>query len=401
MESKRLPQLCDDKNCTGCLACINVCNADALTRTFNEEGFYRPKLDADKCVKCGLCVKSCPVLNKPDIHFSPEGIKVFAAWHKDEDIRKKSSSGGAFTALAEAVLKKGGVVFGAAYGNNMCIEHIAVENNLGLDRLRLSKYAQSYVGETLRQVRNYLRAGRVVMYVGTPCQVAGLKQFLNKDYENLLAVDIICHGVPSIMFLQKYLSWLGKKYGKVEHINFRDKRKGWYDALRVIKTEKSSEIVMKGEKDNYWVGFSNNNNLQHYCYTCSFQEFPRISDLTIADFWGIGKQKPFGHKEEIEKGISMIVVNNPSKQHYLDGAAKSLFIEERSIEEAKLGNNTALTESRCPASRATIYSDLQSMDYESFRNKYMKPTMKESLVKLFRERLPYSIISYIRLRKQK
>lgn len=401
MESKRLPQLCDDKKCTGCMACINACNADAMTRCSNEEGFYRPKLDADKCVRCGLCEKSCPVLNKPNTHFSSEGLKVYAVWHKDDNIRKNSSSGGAFTALAETVLKKGGVVFGAAYDDDMRIEHVATENIEGLDRLRLSKYAQSRVGNTMRQVRDYLRSGRFVMYVGTPCQVAGLKLFLNKDYENLLTVDIICHGVPSIAFLQKYLEWLGNKYGKVKHINFRDKRKGWYDALRVITTQQNTESVMKGENDNYWVGFSNNNNLQYSCYNCLFQTFPRVSDITIADFWGIGKQFPFGHKEEIEKGISMVVVNNSRKQYFFEEATEKMFVEERNIEEARIGNSTALKESRCPASRATIYQDLQSMDYDSFRKKYLGTTKKQDLVKLFREWLPSGIVKWVRLRSQK
>lgn len=401
MESKRLPQLCDDKSCTGCLACLNACNASALSIATNEDGYYRPMLDAEKCVKCGLCEKSCPVINKPSSPYAIETLKVYAAWHKDEDIRRNSSSGGAFTALAEAVLEKGGVVFGAAYGEEMRIEHLAVESLDELEKIRLSKYAQSRVGVTMKQVREYLRDGRLVMYVGTPCQVAGLRQYLRKDYDNLLAVDIICHGVPSMLFLQKYLTWLGERYGKVEHINFRDKRKGWYDALRVIKTAKSSEKVMKGDEDNYWVGFNNNNNLQYCCYTCTFQGFPRVSDITIADFWGIGKQNPFGHKDEIEKGVSMIVVNNPEKHHYLDEAADRMFIEKRSLDEAKIGNNTALTESHCPAARVTIYQDLQSMDYDSFRKKYLVTSKKQDLVKFFRERLPYGIVKWVRLHSQK
>lgn len=399
MGNKILPRLCDDKKCTGCLSCVNACKVGALGITTNNEGFYRPKLDKDKCVMCGLCEKSCPVLHKPEIRVVADELKVYAAWHKDGNIRANSSSGGAFTALAEVVLEKGGVVFGAAYEEDMSIKHIAVEGVSGLERLRLSKYAQSCVGDTMKQVREYLHLGRQVLYVGTPCQLAGLKQFLHKDYDNLLAVDIICHGVPSMAFLQKYLEWLGTKYGKIEHINFRDKRKGWYDALRVIRTKKS-EKVMKGENDNYWVGFNNNNNLQYCCYTCTFQNFPRVSDITIADFWGIGKQKSFVYKEEIEKGISMIVVNNPNKQHYLDSAAKRMFVEERSLDEAKIGNNTALTESHCPIARAAIYQDLQSMDYDVFRKKYLSTTKKQTIVKLFRERLPYRIIKWIRLFSQ-
>ena len=399
-QNKRLPKLCDDNNCTGCLACVNACNNGALSIHANQEGFYRPLLDADKCVRCGLCEKSCPVINKP-VANSSTSLEVFAAWHLDDNVRRQSSSGGAFTALAENILNKGGVVFGAAYDENMRIEHIAVEKADGLKALRLSKYAQSYIGETFKEVNKLLRKGRVVMYVGTPCQIAGLKKYLRKDYENLLAVDIICHGVPSMLFLQSYLTWVEGKYGKIEHINFRDKRKGWYDALRVVKTAIGGEKVLKGDNDNYWVGFSNNNNLQYSCYKCQFQAFPRVSDMTIADFWGIGKTKPFGHKKEIERGVSMIVVNNPAKKHYLDIPKDRMYIEHRSLEEAKLGNSTALKESHCPASRATIYSDLKTMDYDAFSVKYLSASSKQKLVKIFREYLPSGIVKYIRLRNQK
>ena len=400
MENKiRQPHLCGDEQCTGCMACVNSCNQKALQIVQNKEGFYRPQLDESKCIGCGLCERNCPVLNKIESKLSVE-LKVYAAWHKDEEIRMSSSSGGAFTALAEYVLVQGGVVFGAAYGENMQILHAGVESMDELKRLRMSKYAQSKVGDAFRTVKEVLNNGRIVMFVGTPCQVAGLRAFLHKDYDNLLAVDIICHGVPSILFFQTYLKWVESKYGKVENINFRDKRKGWYDALRVIKVG-NCERVLKGTDDNYWVAFNNNNNLQHCCYGCSFQSFPRVSDLTIADFWGVGKNIAFGHKEEIEKGVSLIVVNNPLKQHFIKDAAERMYIEQRSLEEAKVGNNTALTESRCPAARATIYQDLQTMDYDTFRKKYLGTTKKQDLVKLFRERLPYGIIKWVRLRSQK
>ena len=400
MENKKLPQLCADKDCTGCLACVNSCHQNALSIKKNEEGFYRPVLDTGKCVGCGLCENRCPVksmqITKDDVE-----LNVFAGWHLDNEIRMNSSSGGAFTALAENILWQGGVVYGAAYTDDMQIAHVEVKTIDGLERLRLSKYAQSCIGMTMKTVKEHLELGKKVMYVGTPCQVAGLKSFLRKDYANLLAVDIICHGVPSMMFLQNYLMWLGRKYGNVEHINFRDKRKGWYDALRVVKIAKGKEKVLRGADDNYWVGFNNNNNLQYCCYKCQFQGFPRISDMTIADFWGIGKTKVFGHKDEIEKGVSMIVVNNPEKQHYLDECCGRMFIEQRSLEEAKIGNNTALAESVCPQSRATIYADLAAMDYDSFRKKYLSTSPKQNVVKLFREYLPYGIVRFIRIRSQK
>ena len=400
MEKKRLPQLCDNKACTGCLACVNACNQGALTVAKDEEGFYRPSLKAELCVMCGLCEKSCSIIT-PSKRQNESDIKVYAAWHKDEAIHARSTSGGAFSALASVVLEKGGVVFGASYADGLTIKHIEVCNEVGLDKLRLSKYAQSYVGDTYQQVKKRLVEGRWVLFVGTPCQVAGLKNYLRKDYENLLLVDFICHGVPSNDILQAYLKWLEKKYGRVNHINFRDKRKGWYDALRVIKSETGKEMIMRGTDDNYWVGFSINNDLQESCYNCVNQGFPRFSDITIADFWGLGKRIPFGHKEEIEKGVSMIVVNNRKAMTLFKEASKNLYVVERTINETISGNKTAVQSSRRPKSRDTLYKDLQTMDYDDFHKKYMSTTLKQKTVKFFREYLPFPVIKYIRLRSQK
>ena len=400
MESKKFPQLCDNKTCTGCMACVNSCNKGALLITQDEEGFYRPHLNAELCVKCGLCESACPIIN-PVKEQEDINLKVYAAWHKDAFIRAKSTSGGAFSALAEVVLNQGGVVFGAAYTDDLRIEHIEVTDEVGLEKLRLSKYAQSYVGKCFTQVKTRLKEGRPVMFVGTPCQVAGLKNFLHEDYNNLLLVDFICHGVPSIDMLQSYLHWLEERHGKVSHINFRDKRKGWYDALRVIKSENGKEKVMRGRDDNYWVGFSVNNNLQESCYHCLAQVFPRCSDITIADFWGLGQKISFGYKEEIEKGVSMIAVYNNKALHCLKEASTNLFIMERTESEMINGNKSAIQSSLRPKNRDSIYKDLSSMDYGAFSKKYMSTTTKQKLVKLFREYFPFSIIKYIRLLRQK
>ena len=400
MENKRLPQLCDDKSCTGCLACVNACHVDALTITTNDEGFYRPRLVSDKCVKCHLCEISCPIITTPQRNSKNE-IKVYAAWNLDESIRAQSSSGGAFTALADATLASGGIVFGAAWGENLIIEHIGVTDKEGLGRLRQSKYAQSNIGDALRKVKGQLMNGKIVLFVGTPCQAAGLKGFLQKDYDNLIVVDFMCHGVPSIKFLHQYLHWLEGISGKVEQINFRNKRKGWYDAVRSVKSEKGKETVLCGKDDCFWVAYNNNVDLQLSCYQCPAQGFPRFSDITIADFWGVGKKVPFGHKDEIEKGVSLVVVNNVKGGVLLDEAKSSLFLEERTIEEAIGGNLTSVQACARPRSRDTFYQDMDKMDFDDFRVKYMSTSLKQDLVKLFRERLPYSFVKWVRLLNQK
>lgn len=401
MGNKKYPNLCEDSICTGCMACVNTCNNGALSITVDREGFYRPALNQDKCLQCGLCELSCPILTPLKRHKANEQT-VFAVWHKDDNVRLKSTSGGAFTALAEVVLKNGGVVYGAAYSEDLKVSHIEVSDTAGLEKLRGSKYAQSCIGEVMKCVKKRLNEGRLVLFVGTPCQVAGLKLFLHKEYDNLLLVDFICHGVASNNILQSYVNWIEQKFGKVRSINFRDKRKGWYDSLRVITSELGREYVLRGSNDSYWVAYNNNcNDLQYSCYNCLVQLFPRCSDITIADFWRIGTSIPFGHQNEIEKGVSLLSVNNLQKMPIVQEAAKCLFIEERDASEIMIGNKAALQPSVCPSMRTTFYEDLNTMDFNEFKDKYMRTSIKQKAIKIFREYLPYSVIKYVRMKKQK
>jgi coenzyme F420-reducing hydrogenase beta subunit len=283
----------------------------------------------------------------------------------------------------------------------MHIEHIIIKSKSDLKKLRLSKYAQSNIGDVFVKIKEELKAGREVLFVGTACQAAGLKNFLRRDYENLTCADIICHGVPSNNLLQAYLKWIEPKTGKVTMINFRDKQKGWYDNLRVVTGIDGGVHTLKGDDDAYWVAFSHNNCLQESCYHCRAQGFPRCSDITLADFWRIGHNIPFGHKDEIEKGVSMIIVNNKRAQSLIDAASNRMYIEERTIEESVAGNQAGVHSSVRPASRDIFYKDLELLPFEQFRLKHMKPSMKECLVKIFRERLPFCVIKYVRLKQQK
>lgn len=397
---KKFPELCSDTTCTGCMACLNACGVNAITSIVNSEGFYRPQIDKNICVQCGRCEKLCPVLHKPKQNELSE-MKVFAAWNNDDEIRRQSSSGGAFSALAETIIEDGGIVVGAMYESASIVKHEVVDNKEDLAKLRLSKYVQSNVGDVYKTIKSYLQEGRKVLFCGTPCQVAGLKSYLVKDYENLLLCDFICHGVPSTLMLSKFFDWLSPQIGFVRRINFRNKRKGWYDSLRVVELEKGKEKVLKGTLDAFWVGYNNNNNLQYSCYDCQFIGVNRISDITIADFWGIGKSVPFGHKEEIEKGISCLLVNNVKAAMLVDSARKKMVIHERTLEEVLQGNKTLVRSCVKPQCREHVYKDLQSMTYDDFRKKYLIPNNKTKLVKLMREYLPYSLVSFIRTRNQK
>lgn len=399
--NKKFPELCCDDICTGCMACLNACSINAISLVTNNEGFYRPQIDRDNCIQCGRCEKACPIIHKPKSN-EVSKMKVYAAWNNNDRIRRQSSSGGAFSALAETIIEAGGLVIGAMYESPSVVKHTVVDNKEDLAKLRLSKYVQSNIGGVYKTIKSYLKEGRKVLFVGTPCQVAGLKSFLMKDYENLWLCDFICHGVPSTLMLSKYFDWLSPQIGTIKHINFRDKRKGWYDSLRVVKLDKDKEKILKGNKDAFWVGYNNNNNnLQHSCYQCRFLGVNRISDITIADFWGIGKSIPFEHKNEIEKGISCLLVNNDKATRLVDCAKDKMVIHERTLDEVLQGNKTLIRSCVKPYSRKCIYNDLQSMTYEDFRVKYLIPNNKTKLVKMIREYLPYSIVSFIRMRNQK
>lgn len=399
MESKRSPKLCDNMQCTGCSACFNACPVDAIKMNPHPvEGFYRPNIDDDKCIKCLKCEKSCPVINP--VSPNDESKSIYAAWHLDEEIRTNSSSGGAFSALAQSVLDQGGIVIGAAYDSSLHLKHIMIENQNDLYKLRASKYFQSEVGDTFKHAVSNLKSGKKVLFCGTPCQIAGFRAFLgNNHYYNLILVDFICHGVPSPLFFHTYLKWIENKYGKIKDFKFRNKEKGWYDALRIAIGKHRN--VMKGKYDSYWIGFNDNITLQEACYDCKFLGRKRNSDITIGDFWGIGKRIPFGQKNEIEKGVSMIMVNTPNGKLLFESSRPYLKSFQRTIDEVLTGNHAMIHSSIRPATRDTFYQDLKATDFDTARSKYLKPSLKSKMIKILREYMPKQVIELLRTLDQK
>ena len=213
----------DKTNCCGCGACSNICPKSCITMQADEEGFLYPKINKKTCINCGLCEKICPILNKPKTY---QILQCYAAKHKNSKIKLKSSSGGIFTALAENILKEGGVVFGAAFDKDWNVRHTFCKNLNDLDKLRRSKYVQSDIGLTYRQTKDFLDKECKVLFTGTPCQIAALRNFLGKEYENLLTAELFCHGVPSPTVWQKFLEENTQK-NRIKAIDFRHKRLGW------------------------------------------------------------------------------------------------------------------------------------------------------------------------------
>lgn len=302
--------------CCGCNACVQCCVKQCITMYEDEEGFLYPKVDETKCIDCGLCEKVCPVLNP---NKSSKPIIVYAAKNYNEEIRMKSSSGGIFTLLAEFVLEKQGVVFGAKLNEEWEVIHDYTETFDGLEVFRGSKYLQSLIGDTYLKTESFLKQGKEVFFFGTPCQIAGLKKYLGKEYSNLLCVDLVCHGVPSPLVWRKYLHELcqNRKINKsnIKSIEFRNKDKGWSGFSLKITDNIGVTYRETLDDDLYLKGFLKDLYLRPSCYNCPSKSFSSESDITIADFWGIEHVLP---NFADDKGISLVFINTEKGQYVFD-----------------------------------------------------------------------------------
>lgn len=331
-----MPNLASIEVCCGCSACASVCPKNAIRMVADNEGFLQPVIDENKCVSCGLCERSCPALSSTELLWGSINPRVFAGWHKQD--RGSCSSGGIFSALARNTIEKGGIVFGATLDENFNCKHIAVERLEDLDKLRGSKYIQSSIGDTFSFAKEYLKKDRLVLFSGTPCQIAGLKAFLKKDYANLLTVDLACHGVPSNTTFKSYLNKLQrakKSLKPVKKFSFR-LPDGWGKTSR-IQTQNGSWKTLYGVDALYMSAFDKNALFRKSCYTCQYTKIPRIGDISLADFWGIGQVGvPFKH--DVMKGVSLVLANTPKGVDAIEKIGEDSFIEERTLKEA-LANN--------------------------------------------------------------
>ena len=299
-------------DCSGCEACANICPQNAIEMTRDAEGFAYPKINPALCIKCGRCDATCPALNfKEKI---PVALpKIFAAVYDDDKIRRHSSSGGIFSALSEIILQNGGVVFGAAFDKNWRVIHTAAQNFDELENLRGSKYVQSQIGDVYRQVKDALRS-TLVLFSGTPCQCAGLKHFLGSDPDNLLTVEIICHGVPSPALWEYYIDYIGYAHD-IKHVNFRNKRKGWKDVHFEVNYLDRVRYSIPFAVNLYTRLFSINTCLRPSCSACKFRFPDGQADLTIGDAWGV---ENFAPEMFDNRGTSLVFIHTAKGKTFLE-----------------------------------------------------------------------------------
>lgn len=393
----------EKKDCCGCGACEQACPRSCITMQEDNEGFLYPNINKAICIKCGLCNKVCPVINQARER-SP--LTTYAAKHKDEQIRLESSSGGIFTAIAQYVIKKGGIVFGARFDKKWCVIHDYTETEQGLAAFRGAKYVQSQIGESYINAEFFLKKGRLVLFSGTPCQIAGLKRFLRKEYRNLLTIDFICHGVPSPMVWHEYLnnkithrskgenttflshSIENKEDIYIENISFRDKKSGWkkysititFSIPDGIKKRNSISISEPFNKNIFLRGFLANLYLRPSCYACPAKNLKSQSDITIGDFWGIQNVLP---NIDDDKGISVIIVNSMNGEIYI----KMSSIEKWPVLYNQIlnSNRSIILSAEIPRKRELFFK--AQKPFEETINKLLKTSVLAVIVKKIRYRV--------------
>lgn len=369
-------EICTHEACTGCMACLNACAHEAITIIQDEEGFERPLIQQSKCVDCGLCKKICPINNPPTLS-SP--LLVCSGWAKDENLRLSSSSGGAFSVLAIPILQQGGVVFGVALNKDMQAEHICVETEGDLYKLRGSKYVQSRVGDSYKQVKKNLLQGRKVLFSGTPCQIAGLRNYLHREYDNLITVDLICHGVPSPKVFEDWKMWFKRSFAlkDITRINFRSKKTSWIFFHLAISgltnKEESFEYEGKYYEDAWIRGFLRDYFLRPSCHQCKFTKIERCSDFTIADWWGYTGNSVLD-KDYERKGVSLLSCNTSKANSMFEKDVMTSFeFNTHTLEEAKKTNLSLTKPFAIPDIRDAFWKDYHLMDFEDIVKKYMYP----------------------------
>jgi coenzyme F420-reducing hydrogenase beta subunit len=368
----------EKRECNACGACMNVCPKNAITLVKDKEGFLYPEID-DNCIHCSRCIHVCTYHNDT---LANDPIGVYAAQDNSSRVLQ-SSSGGVFIALASQVINGGGVVYGCAYsslGRGLTPIHIKISDIDELYRIQGSKYAQSNLGYMYKDLKEELETGKQVLFSGTPCQIAACRLYLNKEYKNLLLVDIVCHGVPSADMFESYITYLeNKKRASITDFCFRDKSRGWglCGKIRYEKNNHSYERVIDTRESSYYSLFLSGDIYRESCYSCNFACKKRVGDISIGDYWGIENEHPDylennGGKIDVKKGVSCILVNTEKGMKRLEGVKNSLVIYPSEFEKVAKHNGQLKTSSKPGLNRERILELYKSQGYSKVDSWYWK-----------------------------
>lgn len=354
----------NNEKCIGCGACVSACPTKCLAMENDNEGFFYPVSANDNCIECGLCESVC----EAQIQVEPITVlSSYAVKNKNENIRKDSSSGGAFFELAKVVIQEGGVVFGAAFDSEWNVCHIQCDKLSDLEKLRKSKYLQSNTNGVYQKVKELLQENKTVLFSGTPCQCNALSVFLGRRYENLFMIDFICHGVPSPAAWQKYLKY--ETGGKdVALVNFRDKSRGWRNFRLNITCSDSTNINMPYSQSAYMQLFLGDFILRPSCYVCQ-SKFPnKAADITIGDLWGADKIVA----DDDDMGITLVIINTPCGKRLFEKVASAFEVENVDYNEAFKYNPNALESAKIPKNRRKVFKNIfsENRDFNKIAKKF-------------------------------
>lgn len=357
--------------CTGCYACMNACPINCIRLEQDNEGFGYPLIDTNNCNNCGLCIKSCPSMNEKDFSAEFKNPDVYAGWSLEDNIRLNSSSGGIFSEIATKIIESGGYVAGARFDTQNRIEHCLINNLSDIHELRRSKYAQSFIGTVFSEIRTLLENKKNVLFCGTPCHVAGLLRFLGSSHHNLITCDFVCLGVNSPKVFKKYLSHLEKEFNsKIKNFHFRDKSEGWINFRTAIEFEDGRISLRKKNSDPFMRGYIKYPlYIRPSCYACQYKFIPHLSDITLADFWGIEKYEP---ELVTSKGTSLIMINSIKGRKLFESISDRIFFKEQSLNNALPKNMRIVSPAKAPLSRKLFFSNVDKMPLPKIINICLK-----------------------------
>ena len=391
------------KNCTGCAACYSICNKHAIELKCDLEGFYKPDVNFEKCIICNLCEKVCPIINENSVRLFYEPTKLaYAVKSKQKKIQLKCTSGGFFTTLAQQWIAEGGIVYGAAYDEKYTVRHIRVDDKEDVYRLSESKYVQSQIGECFLHIEKDLQSGKKVLFSGTACQVAGIRACLGKEYENLLCIDVICHGVPSPKVWEWYINMLQQECeDKIIYVRHRGKSTGgwcWQKQFFEV-TYGSGDIRQENIWENsYMKGFLKDMYVNQACHTCIFKndKFKRVSDMTMADFWGCEKEEQEFFDAD---GVNLVLVNTDKGEKNWKKYKEIFCSQETDVERAMLYNAAAIRPYRKPFARRYFFRcfrEVQTLkQYDSLVARCEKILKVENPIALLSMRVGNKIVALL------
>lgn len=356
-----------DKNkCSGCTACMNICPKNCIKMQPDKEGFLYPEADAKLCVECGMCQKVCPI----DKTLRHEPNSVYAAKNKDNDARLNSTSGAIFTAISKYVFSKNGIVVGCKFNEKFEAVHDFATNLKEMESFRGAKYVQSILDDTFKKVKTYLKNEKIVLFTGTPCQVAGLTSYLGCQYENLITCDLVCHSVPSSIALKAYINELeSDNSSKIKSFLLREKSlKGWQTSNLKVEFENGEVYKELLKNTTFMKGFNKGLFNRPSCANCSYKDFRGTSDITIGDYWGI-ELKDRNFMDNL--GVSLVLVNSEKGKEIFNQIEGELEYINTEIKDAVLKNPYVVTSSPAHKNRGVFFEEVGQQKFSALVEKLL------------------------------